>query len=238
MPPRHKKDEPEVRPGLRMRDLMIITGLPKSTLLYYVEQGLLPAPVKTSPNMAYYDRSCVERAAFIRDMQTRHRLPLDKIRNLLGMRDRGQEVTPLMDLLHIVFGESSEPLMDMKALCAASGLTPAQVKGLRRARLLLPLSEDGFDQQDLAAAMQYAGGLSRGLTPRDMSFYPELGQQIVDHEMGLRRRLTRDLPMEQDAALTMGMVQAARATRAYVIDRLFQLKVASHRDLKDGGTDS
>jgi DNA-binding transcriptional MerR regulator len=220
-----------------MRDLMIITGLPKSTLLYYVEQGLLPAPVKTSPNMAYYDRSCVERAAFIRDMQTRHRLPLDKIRNLLGMRDQGQEVAPLVDLLHIVFGEPRE-LMDLKALCAASGLTPAQVKGLRQARLLLPLSEDGFDQQDLAAALNFAGGLSRGLTSGDLAFYPELGQQIVDREMALRQRLTRDLPLEQDAALTMGMVQVARATRAYVIDRLFQLKVASHRDLKNEGGDS
>ena len=38
--------------GLRMKQLMEATGLPKSTLLYYVEQGLLPPPVKTSPNMA------------------------------------------------------------------------------------------------------------------------------------------------------------------------------------------
>ena len=38
---------------MRMNQLMVATGLPKSTLLYYVELGLLPRPVKTSPNMAY-----------------------------------------------------------------------------------------------------------------------------------------------------------------------------------------
>ena len=221
--------------GLRMKELMARTGLPKSTLLYYVEQGLLPAPVKTSPNMAYYSPACVERAAFIRDLQTRHRLPLDKIRNLVRLREEGQEVAPLVDLLHAIFGEAAGPLMDLDAFCRASGLTPAQVKALRRRRLLLPLSEAGFDQADLAAGLRLAGALARGLMPSDLAYYAELGEQIVEREWELRARLTASLSVEQDAALSLQMVQAARAMRGYVIDRLFQLRVAQSRDLKDRG---
>ena len=44
-----------------MNELTGATGVPKSTILYYIAQGLLPEPRKTSPNMAYYDPACVER---------------------------------------------------------------------------------------------------------------------------------------------------------------------------------
>jgi hypothetical protein len=56
--------------------------------------------------------------------------------------------------------------------------------------------------------------------------------------MDLRRRLTSHLPLAQDAAVTLRMVQGARATRGYVIDRLFQKRVAAARDLKDHGSES
>ena len=40
---------------LRMADLVEATGVPKSTILYYVAEGLLPEPVRPKPNVAYYD---------------------------------------------------------------------------------------------------------------------------------------------------------------------------------------
>jgi hypothetical protein len=40
--------------------------------------------------------------------------------------------------------------------------------------------------------------------------------------------------MEQNAALSINMVQAARAIRAYVIDRLFQHKVAAMASYRGG----
>jgi hypothetical protein len=51
--------------------------------------------------------------------------------------------------------------------------------------------------------------------------------------MALRNRMTGHLPYHQDAAATMQMVKNARMCRAYVIDRLFQQRVAAMKDLKD-----
>jgi hypothetical protein len=45
--------------------------------------------------------------------------------------------------------------------------------------------------------------------------------------------MTGHLPDEEDAALTIEMVKSARMCRAYIIDRLFQHRVAAMRDLKD-----
>jgi DNA-binding transcriptional MerR regulator len=234
MPPRATT----AKPGLRMKELMALSGLPKSTLLYYVEQGLLPAPIKTSPNMAYYPPQCVERLALIKTLQNQHRLPLQKIQRLLDLQDQGQEITPLIELNQAIFGQEGGPLLDRQGFLEATGLEPGQLKQLEAANLLLPLEEGLFDQQDVAMGNLFAGGLARGMTVADMVFYPRLGKQIVDQEMELRQQLTSHLPISQDAALTLQMVQAARATRSYVIDRLFQKRVAASRDLKDEGMTS
>jgi len=219
--------------GLRMKELMQATGLPKSTLLYYVDQELLPPPRKTSPNMAFYAPECVERAALIRRLQSEHRLPLAKIKNVLQARDRGEDIEPLLALNQVVFGDQNDELLSRKELCRLSGLTPSQVESLERNQLLLPLSKGGYDAQDLALASMLAKGLAHGVKPEYLTFYPKLAKQIVDQEMGLRHRLTHELPASQDADFTSIMVQAARAMRGYVIDRIFQLRIAAARDLKD-----
>ena len=219
--------------GLRMKQLMAATGLPKSTLLYYVEQGLLPKPVKTSPNMAYYEPACVERAALIKSLQSQHRLPLGKIKGILQASDQGQDIAPLLALAQEIFGRDQGSKMDTKQFLKASGLTPEYLEQLLAVGLLLPLEPGKYDQQDLAMARVYARGHDQGLRPEDVAFYPRLGKKIVDQEMRLRSRLTKDLPTAADARATLGLVQAARATRSYVIDRLFQLRVAASEDLKD-----
>ncbi len=218
-----------------MKDLVAATGLPKSTIQHYLAAGLLPRPKKTSPNVAYYDPQCVDRLRLIKSLQSRHRLPLEKIRQMLHRQGQGEEVAPLIELSEAVFGPSPESYLDETGLAEASGLTRRQIKALRKAQLLLPLEPGRYDGEDLAMASLYARGLSEGLTIEDMSFYPRLGKLVVDAEMALRRRLTHHLPYDMDAAATLEMVKAARATRAYVIDRLFQKRIAAAKDLKDEG---
>lgn len=220
-------------PGLRMNQLMAATGLPKSTLLYYVEQGLLPKPIKTSPNMAYYDPACVERAALIKALQSQHRLPLGKIKTILKASEEGQDIAPLLALVQEVFGPDQEEKLDTEQFLAAAGMEPEHLQQLLEAELLLPLEPDQYDRQDLAMARVYVRGRAMGLQSADAHYYVSLGKQMVDEEMRLRSRMTRDLSPEIDAQMTLAMVQSARATRAYVIDRLFQHRIAALEDLKD-----
>lgn len=219
--------------GLRMNQLMAATGLPKSTLLFYVEQGLLPPPVKTSPNMAYYDESCVELTQLIKRMQNQHRLPLGKIRVILEAQAQGQDPEALIALGQEVFGREQGPILNKQEFLRQSGLGRKALEAFQEAGLLLPLEPGRFDQQDLAMGRLLAGALGRGVGPEDLAFYHRLGSKIVDEEMALRSRITKELPPTADAEITLALTQAARATRGYVIDRLFQHRVAGARHLKD-----
>ena len=79
-----------------------------------------------------------------------------------------------------------------------------------------------------------AGGLSWGIQISDLVYYVELGEQIVDQEVSLRRRITLPLSYDKDVTITIEMVKNARISRNYIIERLFQHRIATMRDLKEG----
>jgi DNA-binding transcriptional MerR regulator len=220
--------------GLKMNELAAAAGVPKSTILFYIGRGLLPRPRKTSPNMAYYDPALVERIKLIRRMQERHRLTLHEIKRCLDDRDRGTELAVYLELNEEVFGAvGSGRLLDAKAFCRETGLSASQLEELRQARLLLPLEEGRYDPEDVRMGRMYLDALNFGIRARDLFYYAELGEKIVDREMELRNRVTGRLPYQEDAAATIRMVKNARMCRAYIIDRLFQHRVAAMKDLKD-----
>jgi DNA-binding transcriptional MerR regulator len=219
--------------GLKMKDLMVATGLPKSTLLHYVAQGLLPQPLKTGRNMAYYDPACVERAKLIKRVQGTYSFPLEKIKRLLDGMDNGEDVTPFIELDTAVFGAMSGPELDRASFQEATGLTFGQVEELLSAGLLLPLKEGVFTQEDVEAGRAFAGGFERGLRADDLLFYVKVARELVDYQMRLRQRLTGHLPDGEDARTTAELTRGARLLRNYIMDRVFQRRVAAATTLKD-----
>ncbi|MCG8685476.1 MAG: MerR family transcriptional regulator [Desulfobacterales bacterium] len=218
-------------PMLKMKELAEAAGVAKSTILLYVNKGLLPQPVKTSPNMAYYDPSCVDRISFIKKIQASHRLPLAAIKGLLKEMDKGRDITPLLELQSTVFGGSADK-MDAQAFAEEAGLTSKQLDILCSLKLIIPLEDGLFDDQDLDLARQFKTCLDRGMDLSDFGFYPEFAKKIVKAEIELRETYTKDLDFRENASLTLEMTRMARGLRAYVIDRTLQKELIGFKGLK------
>lgn len=221
------------KPGLRMKKLVEATGVPKSTILHYLNQGLLPQPQKTSPNMAYYAPACIDRIQYIQHLQHRHRLSLSEIKQMLADKADNFDFSIFSELDTIIFGQTQpNRLLDASEFCSNTGLNREQLSDLIQAKMLLPLKEGLFDPQDIGMGKMYAVVSAFGLSTGDMTEYVELCEKIVDHEMAIRRRLTHHLPYNEDAMLTIELVKSARMMRAYILERLFQRRVAAMTDLK------
>ena len=219
-------------PGLKMQDLVAATGVPKSTILHYLNEGLLPEPVKTSRNMAYYSPACVERLTFIKVMQSKYRLSLGLIKKFLQEGKVGPEIEPLLELRSFIFGRQDDrELLDLAAFCRATGLTAREVAELTEQGLLLPLEPERFDAEDLTIGRVLKRCRELGITLEEASFYPRLAREMVDHEMALRDRLIKGLSLEDNATLTMELTRGARALRPYIIDRMFQHRVMSRKGI-------
>ena len=216
---------------LKMKQLVDATKVPKSTILLYVGKGLLPQPVKTSPNMAYYHPSCIEKIRFIKKAQTVHRLPLKAIKGLIREMDKGRDTAPLLALQSLVFGSDGRE-MDKTAFCKAAFLEPQVVDRLCRLKLIIPIEKNRFDHQDLGIAILVRQALDLGMDLDDLAFYPEFAAQIADTEIRLREKCTQDLDFKDNASVTLELTRLARGLRAYIIDRTLQKKLIEFKGLK------
>lgn len=74
----HEKERP-----LRISDLERITGVGRSTIHYYLSEGLLSPPVRTGKTMAYYDHEHVSRLKEIKRLKEEG-YPISFIRDMLA----------------------------------------------------------------------------------------------------------------------------------------------------------
>jgi DNA-binding transcriptional MerR regulator len=83
---------------LRMGELAEASGVSAATIKHYLREGLLPEPVKTSRNMAYYPPEFVDRIRLIKQLQEERFMPLRVIRSMLDEDpDRARAMVELED---------------------------------------------------------------------------------------------------------------------------------------------
>ena len=68
--------------SLKMKELMQKSSESKSTILFYVKEGLLPEPTKPKPNLHLYDESCIEILKFIKYLQHNFSYTISEIKSI------------------------------------------------------------------------------------------------------------------------------------------------------------
>jgi DNA-binding transcriptional MerR regulator len=219
--------------GLKIGEIAKKSSVPPSTIRYYVRQGLLPEPDKVNKSMAYYDESCIEKVIAIRHLQERKYFPLSVIKNILRRMDHGvsfEEAEAIEDAVFGIQAEETERLLDKSEFLKATGLTGDELQTAIKMDLLIPyLQEKGrtlYNQEDVRFAREVLKKIiNYGQDLHEMSFYVELGKQIVDHEMKLRRIAVKGRSPQENIQITTEISKVADFLRSYVIRRLFQRRV-------------
>jgi DNA-binding transcriptional MerR regulator len=84
---------PERNGMLKMAELAEASGVSAGTIKHYLREGLLPEPVKTSRNMAWYPPDFVERIQLIKDLQERRFMPLKAIKGILDLEGEATRIS-------------------------------------------------------------------------------------------------------------------------------------------------
>jgi len=66
----------------KMKELMALSDESKSTILYYIKEGLLPEPSKPKPNVHLYDETCVQILKFIKYLQHNFSYSIAEIKSI------------------------------------------------------------------------------------------------------------------------------------------------------------
>lgn len=124
---------------LKMNDLVKLSQTPKSTVLYYVKEGLLPEPLKDKPNFHLYDDRCVELLAFIKYLQTNFNASISQIKQLFSHSnfDWQNPYESLISLIGIIMGAENETFSP-QALCQEFSLSETALQAMVDDGLLNP----------------------------------------------------------------------------------------------------
>ncbi|MEJ5357343.1 MAG: MerR family transcriptional regulator [Desulfobacterales bacterium] len=176
-----------------MRELVRAAGVPKSTVHFYLAAGLLPPPVRTGPNTAWYNPECVARIELIRRLQREERLRLAEIAERL--RGLGKAGLPQPPPTPRQGGKDSRPeVFSRRTACDAegfsreTGISRDQLARLVERGLILPRREGRFDAEDLAAGRALAALFAAGFDDGDLGEYADAAERLALRERGLLER--------------------------------------------------
>ena len=111
--------------ALKMKELVTLTDTAKSTILYYVKEGLLPEPQKPKPNLHLYDERCVEIIQFIKYLQNHFGSSIHELKAIIKEGnfnfERGFET--VLETLDVLMGSAHESTYTSEYLCKQHNIT-------------------------------------------------------------------------------------------------------------------
>ena len=214
---------------LKISELEKITGLPQSTIRYYVKEGLLPKPEKINKSMAYYDESCIDRIALVRNLQENKYYPLSVIKNILKGIDKGANLNGLLTLEDAIFGPKpggTHTFFTREEFLKAAEIDKELLDTMEDMSILIPYNKGDkrpYNEEDLSfARMMSQGCMELGVDIRDMGFYVDLGKKIVEEEIKLRKKIVKGKSTPENIKITTILSERSDEMRSYIIRRLFQ----------------
>jgi DNA-binding transcriptional MerR regulator len=204
--PETKNDE-----MLRMGELAEASGVSAATIKHYLREGLLPEPVKTSRNMAYYPAEFAERIRLIKQLQEERYMPLRVIKDLLEEDpERAKALIELGDrmLERALEGESER--ISAAEVGHRYGVPKEALDRLAELEVLTP-TKKGYSPSDVriieAISRFRAGGYDEriGFTVYDTLRYKSAMADLVSEEVDV---LMERLAGEMDGDEAMRLIEA------------------------------
>lgn len=186
---------------MKMNALVERTDTPKSTILYYIKEGLLPAPEKPKPNLHLYDDSAVELIGFIKYLQTHFGCSIDEIKILFGKKGfdfrKGFEV--VLDTLDVIMGAAHQETVPAAELCQRFDVTPERLERYVDEGLLF--KRDGhFTQREAKMLGILREGERNGVDALLLRQYVEHARALAQLEVAFGQRVLENAD-DKNAAL-------------------------------------
>ncbi len=181
---------------VKMSALARMSGVPAATIKHYVKEGLLPAPSRTSRNMAYYDASYVPRIQRIKELQRTRFLPLKVIKRVLEESALSSPEEAMTVAIARVLEQAAPDDRRSADELVRGGLPEAQLDFLVQLGAVSPVLGEGatrvFAGDDLEILRVLGAARGAGLTPEMLPFtivgeYAQALQALVRAELRMFR---------------------------------------------------
>ncbi len=123
---------------LKMNELANKSGVSKSTILYYLKEGLLPQPQKLKPNLHLYSEETVEIIGFIGYLQKNFNASISELKEAFSHKDFDikSPYKSLINILDIIMGADYTNTYTKEQLCDEFDITGQKIDDFAQMGLL------------------------------------------------------------------------------------------------------
>lgn len=183
---------------LKMNELSKLTNTPKSTILYYVKEGLLPEPLKDKPNFHLYGENNIQLIEFIKYLQNNFGASISQIKTLFAKPnfDANNPHASLAESLDTLSKVESEKFLPSE-LCETFGITEVELNELVEMGLIK--SHNGIFTQrekDILYMISHCDAEEYQL----LQTYAETAKKLAQQEEAIRQNILNE-PEEQNERL-------------------------------------
>jgi len=137
---------------MRIDELAERAGVPRRTIRYYTQQGLLPSPTLRG-RVGYYDERHVERLRLIKELQEKRYLPLSVIRSVIRHFEAGADLDTMLAPLDMVFAPRWDAVdrrdFTRDELAAEAGVDPDVIDAAEEMGFLFPSRKGRYSLDDV-----------------------------------------------------------------------------------------
>ena len=221
---------------LKMKELAEASGVSAGTIKHYLREGLLPEPVKTSRNMAYYPPEFVERIKLIKRLQEERYMPLKLIRSVLEEDPgRARALVELEDRILERARQGDRRRVSAAELRRRYAIPQEVLDRLAELGVLTPNTR-GYGARDVeiveAIARFRAGGYDEriGFTVYDTLRYKRALEELVKEEVEvLMERLAGEVETDRAVELIEAGVEPLRDLIAALHQKLLVAELSERR---------
>jgi DNA-binding transcriptional MerR regulator len=222
---------------LKMSELAEASGVSAGTIKHYLREGLLPEPVKTSRNMAYYPPEFVERIRLIKRLQEERFMPLRLIKGVVdGDPDRASAMVELEDrILERAVAAQEQGRVSRAEVKRRYPIPDDVLDRLEEIEVLTPNTR-GYDADDVAiieAISRFrAGGYDEqlGFTVYDTLRYREALAPLVEEEVRtLLERLAGEVEVDRAAQIIAAGAEPLRELIGAMHSKLLLAELSRQR---------
>lgn len=176
----------------KMSELVAKTGVPKSTILYYIKEGLLPNPVKVKANVHKYSDEHIELIKYIKYMKEEMGSSNEQVKLVLEKKNNSfsSSYTMLAPLMNTLSGiEIHSEHYTKKEFIEHFDIDEDLLERLLCDGVLMPISENDYTQKEACIVNLIENCREVGIDYELIKEYVKHARELAKLELKMQEKL-------------------------------------------------
>jgi len=206
----------------KISELVAKTDVPKSTILYYIKEGLLPEAKKLKSNVHRYSNEHIELIKYIKYMKEQIGSSNEQIK--LELQNKNQSFSSSFAMLEPLMNALGSIPIDSKHYTKKEFIEKFKVdektlKRLLRDEILLPIRDDDFTEKEASIVELVENFKNVGIDYEILKSYVYHAKEISNLEHKMKMQLCIDPSNENFSTLWKIMFETLFNAKSYIFSR-------------------